>query len=178
MPVIINFVEKYFGKKPITSFNPDETVAIGAALRGETLFNYSPYLESLHLIDVIPLNIGVMEGKDQKTDVILKRNTYIPCKNKKIYNPLYDYQSSVEIKIYEGENKYSKDNTLLGSFLLDITPKKSIDSRIEISFVIDEQLYLHVSAEQISEGKSKKVCVKRKNQLLTNEEVEIEKKKN
>ena len=177
MPLIVNFVEKYFGKKPITSFNPDETVAIGAALRGETLFNYSPYLDSLHLIDVIPLNIGVMEGEDNKTDVILKRNTYIPCKNKKIYNPMEDYQTSVEIKIYEGENKYSKDNTLLGSFLLDITPKKSIDSQIEISFVIDEQLFLHVSAEQISEGKSKKVCIKKKNQLLTDKEMEIEKKK-
>ena len=177
MPFIVNFVEKYFGKKPITSFNPDETVAIGAALRGETLFNYSPYLDSLHLIDVIPLNIGVMEGKDHKTDVILKRNTYIPCKNKKIYKPLNDFQSCVEINIYEGENKFSKDNTLLGSFKFDITPKKSIDSEIEISFVIDEQLFLHVSAEQISEGKSKKVCIKRKNQLLTNEEVEIEKKK-
>jgi len=177
MPFIVNFVEKYFDKKPITSFNPDETVAIGAALRGETLFNYSPYLNSLHLIDVIPLNIGIMEGKDDKTDVILKRNSYISKEEKKIYYPLNDYQSSVEIKIYEGENKYSKDNTLLGSFLLDITPKKSIESKIEISFVIDEQLFLHVSAEQISEGKSKKVCIKRKNQLLTNEEVEIEKKK-
>ena len=87
MPVIINFVEKYFGKKPITSFNPDETVAIGAALRGETLFNKSPYLDSLHLIDVIPLNIGVKAGIDDKLEVILKRNSYIPCKKKKYFIP-------------------------------------------------------------------------------------------
>ena len=84
MPLIIDFVEEYFGKKPITSFNPDETVAIGAALRGETLFNNSPYLDTLHLIDVIPLNIGIMEGKEQSFNVILKRNNYIPCRNKKI----------------------------------------------------------------------------------------------
>ena len=91
MPLIINFVEKYFGKKPITSFNPDESVAIGAALRGETLFNNSPYLESLNLIDVIPLNIGIKVGTEEKFDVILKRNTYIPCHNKKLYKPLLDY---------------------------------------------------------------------------------------
>ena len=97
MPVIINFVEKYFGKKPITSFNPDETVAIGAALRGETLFNKSPYLDSLHLIDVIPLNIGVKAGIDDKLEVILKRNSYIPCKKKKIFHPMTDYQSSVKL---------------------------------------------------------------------------------
>jgi molecular chaperone DnaK len=177
MPVIVNFVEKYFGKNPITSFNPDESIAIGAALRGETLFNNSPYLDSLHLIDVIPLNIGVMAGKEQEFNIILKRNTYIPCRNKKLYNPLKDYQSFVEIKIYEGTNKYAKDNTLLGNFVLDIVPKKACDSRFEISFLIDENLILHVSAEQISEGKSKQVSIKKKNQLLTDKELELEKKK-
>ena len=178
MPVIVNFVEKYFGKNPITSFNPDESIAIGAALRGETLFNNSPYLDSLHLIDVIPLNIGVMAGKEQEFNIILKRNTYIPCRNKKLYKPLKDYQSFVEIKIYEGTNKYAKDNTLLGNFVLDIVPKKACDSRFEISFLIDENLILHVSAEQISEGKSKQVSIKKKNQLLTDKELELEKKKN
>ena len=177
MPVIANFIEKYFGKKPITSFNPDESVAIGAALRGETLFNNSPYLDSLHLIDVIPLNIGVMEGLDNKLDVILKRNAYIPCRNKKLYNPQTDYQSSVKIMIYEGANKYVKDNTLLGEFTLDIIPKKACESIIEISFVIDEHLILHVSAEQLSEGKSKEVSIKKKNQLLNKKELELEKKK-
>ena len=177
MPLIINFVEKYFGKKPITSFNPDETVAIGAALRGETLFNNSPYIESLHLIDVIPLNIGVMVGIDQNFDVILKRNTYIPCNNKKIYHPLFDNQSEVEIKIYEGTNKFVKDNVLLGNFSLEITPKKAIESKIEVSFEIDEHLILHVTAEQISEGKSQKVSIKKKYHLLTSEELELEKKK-
>ena len=176
MPIIINYVEKYFGKKPITSFNPDESVAIGAALRGETLFNNSPYLESLNLIDVIPLNIGVMEGKEKKFDVILKRNTYIPCRNKKIYYPMKDYQSFVEINIYEGNNKFAKDNTLLGKFILEIIPKKATDSKIEISFVIDEHLILHASAEQIHEGKSRKVSIKKKNQILTTTELELEKK--
>ena len=177
MPVISNFVEKYFGKKPITSFNPDESVAIGAALRGETLFNNSPYLNSLQLIDVIPLNIGVMEGKKDILSVILKRNSYIPCRNKKIYNPHKDYQSSVKIIIYEGNNKYAKDNSLLGEFTLNIIPKKTCESRIEISFVIDEHLILHVSAEQLSEGKSKEVSIKKKNQILNKEELESEKNK-
>ena len=177
MPLIVNFVEKYFGKKPITSFNPDESVAIGAALRGETLFNNSPYLDTLHLIDVIPLNIGIMEGEDNKFDVILKRNTYIPCRNKKIYNPIEDYQKAVGIKIYEGTNKFAQDNTLLGEFILEIVPKKKNDSNIEVSFLIDEHLILHVSAEQISEGKSKAVSIKKKNHLLTTEELEMEIKK-
>ena len=176
MPFIINFVEEYFGKKPITSFNPDESVAIGAALRGETLFNNSPYLESLHLIDVIPLNIGVMVGLEEQFDVILKRNTYIPCRKKKLYHPLKDYQKAVEINIYEGTSKYAKENTLLGKFILDIIPKKVSESNIEISFVIDERLILHVSAEQLHEGKSRQVSITKKNQLLTNEELEIEKK--
>ena len=177
MPLIVNFVEKYFGKKPITSFNHDESVAIGAALRGETLFNNSPYLDTLHLIDVIPLNIGIMEGEDNKFDVILKRNTYIPCRNKKIYNPIEDYQKAVGIKIYEGTNKFAQDNTLLGEFILEIVPKKKNDSKIEVSFLIDEHLILHVSAEQISEGKSKAVSIKKKNHLLTTEELEMEIKK-
>lgn len=177
MPLIVNFVEKYFGKKPITSFNPDESVATGAALRGETLFNNSPYLDTLHLIDVIPLNIGIMEGKDKNFDVILKRNTYIPCRNKKIYNPIEDYQKAVGIKIYEGTNKFAKDNTLLGEFILEIVPKKKNDSKIEVSFLIDEHLILHVSAKQISEGKSKAVSIKKKNHLLTTEELEMEIKK-
>ena len=176
MPLIINFVEKYFGKKPITSFNPDESVAIGAALRGETLFNNSPYLESLNLIDVIPLNIGIKVGTEEKFDVILKRNTYIPCHNKKLYKPLLDYQSAVEINIFEGNNKFVKDNTLLGKFILDIIPKKVSESKIEITYSIDEHLILHVFAEQISEGKSRKVSIKKKNQLLTKEELELEKK--
>ena len=177
MPMIIDFVEKYFGKKPITSFNPDESVAIGAALRGETLFNNSPYLDSLQLIDVIPLNIGVMVGEEELLDVILKRNTYIPCKNKKVYRPRHDFQSAVGINIYEGVNKYAKENTLLGNFLLEIVPKKSKDSHIEISLNIDENLILHVTAEQISEGKSREVSIKKKNQLLTKEEFELEKEK-
>ena len=177
MPAIINFTEKYFGKKPITSFNPDETVAIGAALRGETLFNNSPYLDSLQLIDVIPLNIGIMVGEDKIFSVILKKNTYIPCRNKKNYIPLHDYQSAVEINIYEGNNKYAEDNNLLGKFLLEITPKKVSETTIEVSFNVDEHLILNVSAEQISEGKSKQVSIKKKNQLLTNEELELEKKK-
>ena len=175
MPIIINFVKNYFGKEPITSFNPDETVAIGAALRGETLFNNSPYLDSLHLIDVIPLNIGVMVDLDKKMDVILKRNSYIPSTKKKIYYPYYDDQSAVEINVFEGENKYTKDNILLGKFNLDIIPKKSKDSQIEITFTIDEHLFLHVTAEQLFEGKSIKVCIKKKNQLLTNDELEKEK---
>ena len=166
MPLINNYVEKYFAKKPITSFNPDETVAIGAALRGETLFNNSPYIDSLLLIDVIPLNIGVMEGKEENFDVILKRNTYIPCSNKKIYKPLYDNQSLVEIKIYEGTNKFAKDNTLLGNFFLDITPKKANESKIEVSFEIEEHLILHVTAKQISEGNSKKFSIKKKNKFF------------
>ena len=177
MPVIIDFVEKYFGKKPITSFNPDESIAIGAALRGETLFNDSPYLDSLHLIDVIPLNIGIMVNEDKKLDVILKRNTYIPCRNKQIYYPLTDYQSSVRVKIYEGVNKYVKENTLLGEFILDIIPKKASESQIEVTFAIDEHLILHVSAEQLYEGKKEKVSIKKKNQLLNNEELELEKKR-
>ena len=177
MPLIVNFVEKYFGKQPITSFNPDESVAIGAALRGETLFNNSPYLDSLNLIDVIPLNIGIMVDIDQKFDVILKRNTYIPCKNKKNYKPFSDYQSKVEINIYEGTSKFAKENTLLGKFILDIIPKKASESNIEISLTIDEHLILHVFAEQIHEGKSKKVSIIRKNQILTSEELELEKKK-
>lgn len=113
MPFIINFVEKYFGKQSIMSFNPDEIVSIGAALRGETLFNNSPYLDSLHLIDVIPLNIGVMEGDDHKMIVILKRNKYIPFKNKQLYHLLIDNQEAVVIKVFEGENKYTKDNIFL-----------------------------------------------------------------
>ena len=177
MPVIENFVEKYFGKKPITSFNPDESVAIGAALRGETLFNNSPYLDSLNLIDVIPLNIGIMAGEEDLLSVVLKRNTYIPCIKKKIYKPIKDYQPNVEINIYEGTNKYAKDNSLLGKFTLEIVPKKVSESDIEVSFSIDEHLILHVSAEQISEGRSKTISIKKKNQLLSNEELELEKNK-
>jgi hypothetical protein len=79
--------------------------------------------------------------------------------------------------VFEGENKFTKDNILLGNFILDIVPKKSIDSKIEITLAIDENLLLHVTAEQLSEGKSKKICIKKKNQLLTNEDLEKEKKR-
>ena len=118
-----------------------------------------------------------MEGIDNKFDVILKRNTYIPCRNKKIYRPIIDYQPQVGIRIYEGTNKYAKDNTLLGEFILNITPKKIEDSKIEVSFEIDEHLILHVSAVQLAEGKSKEVSINKKNQILTNEELELEKKR-
>lgn len=177
IPLIKTFVQDYFGKEPITSLNPDESIAIGAALRGESLFNNSPYLNSLQLIDVIPLNIGIMVDIDDKFKIILKRNSYIPCRNKEIFVPLCDYASRVEIKIYEGVNKYCKDNNFLGSFFLEITPKPKHLSKIEISLVIDEHLILHVSAEQISEGKSKEIHINRKNQILTNDELKSEKEK-
>ena len=104
MPLINNF-----GKKPITlSF--DEAVAIGAALRGQLFKDYFP------LKDVIPLNIGIMEGKRQIFNVFLKQNTYIPCSNKKSFYSSYDYQSKVEMDVYEG-NEFCENNTLLGNFL-------------------------------------------------------------
>ena len=147
MPAIKNNLKLFFnGKKPNSSVNPDEVVAAGAAIQGYILSHETdPFSENVVLLDIIPLSLGV-ETIGGIMNVIIPRNSVIPIKRKRKYTTDSDYQSSVNIKVFEGERKMTKDNFLVGEFEL-----KGIDeaprgiAQIEITFSVDVNGIINVS---------------------------------
>lgn len=146
-PAIKNNLKLFFnGKEPNSSVNPDEVVAAGAAIQGYILSHESdPFSENVVLLDIIPLSLGV-ETIGGIMNTIIPRNSVIPIKRKRKYTTDSDYQSSVNIKVFEGERKMTKDNFLVGEFEL-----KGIDeaprgiAQIEITFSVDVNGIINVS---------------------------------
>ncbi len=156
IPKIQEEVEKFFGKKPSKGVNPDEVVAIGAAIQGGVL---SGEVKDVLLLDVIPLSFGIETLGGVYTKLI-EANTTIPTKKSEIFSTATDNQSSVEIHVLQGERPMAKDNRTIGRFHLDgIPPAPRGVPQIEVTFDIDANGILHVSAKDKGTGKEQKIRI-------------------
>ena len=144
IPKIQEAVEKFFGKKPNKSVNPDEVVAVGASIQGGVL---SGDVQDVLLLDVTPLSLGI-ETMGGVYDVVIEANSTIPTKKSKVYSTAADNQPSVEIHILQGERPMAKDNRAVGRFILDgIPPAPRGVPQIEVSFDMGANGILSVSAK-------------------------------
>ena len=156
MPAVQELVKKMTGKEPNMSVNPDEVVALGAAIQGGVL---SGDVEGILLLDVTPLSLGVETLGGVMTKMI-PRNTTIPTSKTEVYSTAADGQTSVEIHVLQGEREMAAGNKTLGRFeLTDIPPAPRGVPKIEVSFDIDANGIVHVSAKDLGTGKEQKITI-------------------
>src|SRR6185436_11916833 len=157
MPAVQELVKKLFaGKEPHKGVNPDEVVAAGAAVQAGVL---QGDVKDVLLLDVTPLSLGV-ETKGGVTTVLIPRNSTIPTRKSEIFSTAEDNQSQVEIHVLQGERPLASENKSLGRFILDgIPPAARGTPQIEVTFDIDANGILHVSAKETSSGKEQKVVI-------------------
>ena len=169
MPKVQDKVKEFFGKEPRRDVNPDEAVAVGAAIQGQVL---SGDRKDVLLLDVTPLSLGIETLGGVMTKMINK-NTTIPTKHTQVYSTADDNQSAVTIKVYQGEREMAAGNKLLGEFNLEgIPPAPRGVPQIEVTFDIDANGILHVHARDKGTGKENKITIKANSGLS---EAEIEK---
>ncbi len=168
IPKIQEVVKKIFGKEPNRSVNPDEVVAVGAAIQGAVLANPKEFGKVL-LLDVTPLSLGI-ETLGGVMDVLIDRNTTIPTDRKKEYSTADDNQEAVTVKVYQGERPMAADNRLLAQFdLSGIPPAPRGVPKIEVSFDLDQNGILSVTAKDKATGKEVKQQIKGASGLSDNE---------
>lgn len=168
MPKVQQAVKDFFGKEPNRSVNPDEAVALGAAIQGGII---SGDVKDILLLDVTPLTLGV-ETLGGVLTPLIERNTTIPTSKSQIFSTAADSQSQVEIHVLQGERPMAADNKTLGRFVLDgIPPAPRGVPQIEVSFDIDANGILNVSAKDKATGKEQKITIKNATNL-TEDEVE------
>jgi molecular chaperone DnaK len=156
MPRIQQLVKELFGKEPHQGVNPDEVVAIGAAIQGGVL---AGDVKDLLLLDVTPLSLGIETLGGVMTKLI-ERNTTIPTKKSETFSTAADNQTSVEIKVLQGEREMARDNKLLGVFhLIGLPPAPRGMPQIEVTFDIDANGILNVSAKDLGTGKEQKITI-------------------
>ncbi len=156
IPAVNDAIKKFIGKEPFKGINPDECVAIGASLQGGVL---GGDVKGLLLLDVTPLSLGIetMGGISTK---IIERNTTIPTKKSQIFSTAADNQTSVEINVLQGEREFAKDNKSIGMFHLDgILPARRGTPQIEVTFDIDANGIVHVSAKDLGTGKAQEISI-------------------
>ncbi|MBE9223012.1 molecular chaperone DnaK [Cyanobacterium stanieri LEGE 03274] len=156
IPAVKEVVKKVLGKDPNQTVNPDEVVAVGAAIQGGVL---SGEVKDILLLDVTPLSLGVETLGGVMTKII-PRNTTIPTKKSETFSTAVDGQSNVEIHVLQGEREFSKDNKSLGTFRLDgIPPAPRGVPQIEVTFDIDANGILHVTAKDKGTGKEQSISI-------------------
>ncbi|CAD0089172.1 unnamed protein product [Aureobasidium mustum] len=156
MPKVTTSVKSIFGRDPAKSVNPDEAVAIGAAIQGAVL---SGEVTDVLLLDVTPLSLGI-ETLGGVFTRLINRNTTIPTKKSQVFSTAADFQSAVEIKVYQGERELVRDNKLLGNFqLVGIPPAHRGVPQIEVTFDIDADSIVHVHASDKSTGKDQSITI-------------------
>ena len=168
MPLVMQTVEKFFNKKPNATVNPDEVVALGAAIQGGVL---GGEVKDVLLLDVTPLTLGIETLGGVRTPLI-PRNTTVPTSKSQIFSTAADNQPSVEIHVLQGEREMAADNKTLGRFILDgIPPAPRGVPQVEVTFDIDANGILNVSAKDKATGKSQSIRIEASTGL-SKEEVE------
>ena len=168
IPAVQEAVKSFMGKEPFKGINPDECVAMGAALQGGVL---GGEVKGLLLLDVTPLSLGVETMGGVMTKVI-DRNTTIPTKKSQIFSTAADNQPSVEVHVLQGEREFAKDNKTLGVFHLDgIAPARRGVPQIEVTFDIDANGIVNVSAKDLGTGREQKITIT-SNTNMSKEDVE------
>jgi len=168
MPKIVDIAKQLAGKQPHQGVNPDEVVAVGAAIQGGVL---KGEVRDVLLLDVTPLTLGIETAGGVATAMI-PRNTTIPTKKSQVFSTYSENQPSVEIVVLQGERPMSRDNKILGTFRLDgIPPAPRGVPQIEVTFDIDANGILHVTAKDLGTGKDQKITIQGSSGL-TKEEVE------
>jgi molecular chaperone DnaK len=166
MPAVERKVKEIFGREPHKGVNPDEVVAVGAAIQGAVL---TGEVKVVLLLDVIPLTLGI-ETLGGVLTPIVERNTTIPTQKKQVFSTAADNQPAVTIVVLQGERKMAKDNKEIGRFdLTDIPPAPRGMPQIEVSFDIDADGILHVSAKDVQSGKHQKIRIEAKSGLTESE---------
>lgn len=156
MPLVLQTVEKFFGKKPNITVNPDEVVALGAAIQGGVL---EGSVKDVLLLDVTPLTFGIETLGGVRTPLI-ERNTTIPTSKSQVFSTAADSQPSVEIHVLQGEREMASDNKTLGRFILDgIPPAPRGIPQIEVTFDVDANGILNVTAKDKATGKSQSIRI-------------------
>lgn len=168
IPAVQELIKKELGKEPNKSVNPDECVAMGAAIQGGVL---AGDVEDLVLLDVTPLSLG-LEVMGGLYDVVIERNTTIPTTKTKVYSTAVDNQPSVDIHVLQGERKMAADNKTLGRFqLTDIPPAPRGVPQIEVSFNIDANGIVNITAKDKGTGKEQSITIT-SDTNLSEEEIE------
>ena len=166
MPIVQKFVEDYVGKKVEHGIDPMECVALGAAVQAAVL---TGEVKDVLLLDVTPLTLGIETLGSVRTPLI-DRNTTIPVKKSQTFSTAADNQSSVEIHVLQGERPMAKDNVSLGKFILDgIPPAQRGTPQIEVSFDIDANGILHVTAKDLGSGKEQSIKISSPSKLSKDE---------
>ena len=168
MPLVVNAVKELFGKEPNKSVNPDEVVALGAAIQAGI---FQGDVQDITLVDVIPLSLGIetMGGVATK---LIEKNSHIPTKKEQVFSTAADNQTSTEIHITQGERPMAADNKSLGRFVLDgIPPAPRGVPQIEVTFDVDSNGVLNVTAKDKSTGKEQSIRIEA-NSGLSEEDIE------
>ncbi len=168
IPLVQEIVRQIFGREPRKDINPDEAVALGAAVQAAVL---TGEIKDILLLDVTPLSLGI-ETLGGVMTVLIPRNTTIPCRKSEIFTTAADNQTTVEIHVLQGERPLAKDNRTLARFHLDgIPPAPRGVPKIEVTFDIDANGILHVSAKDLATGREQKVTITASSGL-TEEEIQ------
>jgi molecular chaperone DnaK len=156
MPKVQQLVRDYFGKEPHKGVNPDEVVAVGAAIQGGVL---TGAVKDMLLLDVTPLSLGI-ETLGGVLTTLIPRNTTIPTRKSEVFSTAVDNQTSVEVHVLQGERPMARDNRTLGRFhLVGLPPAPRGVPQIEVTFDIDANGILHVSARDKATGKEQSITI-------------------
>ncbi|MFZ0389548.1 MAG: molecular chaperone DnaK [Calditrichia bacterium] len=156
IPLVQQVVKDFFNKEPHKGINPDEVVAVGAAIQGGVL---AGDVKDVLLLDVTPLSLGI-ETLGNVTTKLIERNTTIPTRKSEIFTTAADNQTSVEIHVLQGEREFARDNRTLGRFILDgIPPAPRAVPKVEVTFDLDANGILNVSAKDMATGKQQSIRI-------------------